>query len=309
MRRSVERTRLGSAALEGFNYFKAKRENGFKLGHPPGHFYSPIPSAADLRRAYGRKKILAELAGIDLREDSQLSLIAELGAMDSEVPFGDYSQPGLRYWFTNGFFGRGDAVLLYAMLRHFEPHRVIEVGSGFSSALMLDVNDHWMRGSTRFTFVKPYPDRLNALLRPEDHENVEIFVQPVQDVDPTIFESLESGDILFIDSSHVSKTGSDVNHLVLNVLPLLAAGVIVHFHDVFWPFEYPEEWALRGRAWNEDYLLRAFLSYNDHFEILLYNNWLAQIHSDLVRLSLSNWSKDETGSLWLRVAEKEPRAR
>jgi predicted O-methyltransferase YrrM len=242
------------------------------------------------------------LIGIDLREDAQLALAMDLSATDADLRYGTSARPGLRYRFANGMFDHGDAVILHAMLRHFRPGRVVEVGSGFSSALMLDVNDQWLGGKTKFTFIEPYPDRLNSLLKPEDRANVRIITEPVQGVDPAIFEELASGDFLFIDSSHVSKMGSDVHCLVFDVLPQLQPGVIIHFHDVFWPFEYPTEWADEGRAWNEDYLLRAFLAYNTRFEMLLFNNWLARVHPEsLAPLMPASEMPGTTSSLWLRV--------
>jgi predicted O-methyltransferase YrrM len=310
--RRISDNRVVSTAVEARDFLvearyflQAKRSYHARLGHPPGHFYSPIPSAADIRRVHNTREYPTDLVGIDIREGPQLALVAEMGATSLEMPFTDSSQPGLRYQFDNLFFLRGDGVMLYGILRHFEPKRVIEVGSGFSSALMLDVNDRWLSGKTRFTFIEPDPERLNALLRPADKESVTLLTKEVQDVDLGLFDQLESGDILFIDSSHVSKIGSDLNHLIFNVLPHLRAGVIVHFHDIFWPFEYIKDWAEAGWAWNEDYLLRAFLSYNTHFEILLFNNWLAHFRADRVLSILPGWSTEngsQNGSLWLRVA-------
>jgi hypothetical protein len=100
----------------------------------------------------------------------------------------------------------------------------------------------------------------------------------VQLVSLDFFEKLEAGDILFIDSSHVGKTGSDVNFILFEVLPALKSGVIIHFHDVSYPFEYPKEWVYKGRNWNEDYFLRAFLMYNNNFEILLFSDYLYKHH-------------------------------
>ena len=96
----------------------------------------------------------------------------------------------------------------------------------------------------------------------------------MQDVPLEIFASLKENDILFVDSTHVCKTGSDLNYLFFQILPLINKGVIIHFHDVFNSFEYPREWVLGGRNWNENYLLRAFLMYNDAFKILLFNEYL-----------------------------------
>jgi predicted O-methyltransferase YrrM len=177
---------------------------------------------------------------------------------------------------------------------------VIEVGSGYSSALMLDVADEFGLRDTRFVFVDPNPERLTAALREGDADRVEIVTTAVQDLGVAHFDSLRAGDMLFIDSSHVTKVGSDVNFLVFQVLPRLAEGVLVHFHDVFWPFEYPKEWVLGGRCWNEAYLLRAFLQYNSRFEIVLFNSFLARRHSGFVAATLPDVLPDPGGSLWLR---------
>jgi hypothetical protein len=123
----------------------------------------------------------------------------------------------------------------------------------------------------------------------------------VQDVDVAIFEQLDHGDVLFIDSTHVLKTGSDVCHELFSVLPALKAGVLIQFHDVFWPFEYPEDWVLRdNRSWNEIYALRAFLSYNTNFEILFFNDYFCTWHRDQVQHDYPAMLKNTGGSLWLR---------
>jgi len=189
------------------------------------------------------------------------------------------------------------------MMRHFRPTRIVEVGSGHSSALMLDVNDHWLNKEMGLTFIEPFPDRLLSILRPGDHANTTLLTTQVQDVDLEVFGELGPRDFLFIDSSHVSKAGSDVNFLMFEVLPTLQPGVIVHFHDIYWPFEYPSEWAHEGRAWNENYMLRAFLAYNARFEIVLFNNWLATTQADVARARMPGWSALGTGSLWLRCVD------
>ena len=112
------------------------------------------------------------------------------------------------------------------------------------------------------TFIEPHPKLLKSLLKQGDLERIEIVPRPLQDVDLELFESLRANDILFIDSTHVAKIGSDVNRIFFEILPALATGVYVHFHDIFYPFEYPREWIYEGRAWNEAYMLRAFLMYN-----------------------------------------------
>lgn len=149
-------------------------------------------------------------------------------------------------------------MVLHTMLRHLRPARVIEVGSGWSSACMLDTDDLFLDGATEITFIDPEPERLESLLRGDELEpRVTIHRCRVQDVDPGLFGALEAGDVLFIDSSHVVKAGSDVIQLALDVVPTLPAGTFVHIHDIPWPFEYPKLWAEQRRWWSEAYLVRA----------------------------------------------------
>jgi hypothetical protein len=164
---------------------------------------------------------------------------------------------------------------------------------------MLDTADHWLP-DTAFTFIDPDTATLDALLRPADRARVNVMRARLQDVPLTTFDSLAANDILFIDSTHVSKTGSDVNRILFEILPRLASGVHIHFHDVFYPFEYPKEWVYEGRAWNEDYILRAFLEFNDSFEIVLFGTWLARFHRELLDELMPMTRENPGGSLWLR---------
>ena len=120
------------------------------------------------------------------------------------------------------------------------------------------------------TFIEPFPDRLRRILRSGDERHT-LLTMPVQDVPLRHFTGLETNDILFIDSSHVVKIGSDVNWLLTNVLPALNRGVIVHIHDIFWPFGYPDAWLVEGRAWNEVYVVQAFLQFNSAFDVLWFS--------------------------------------
>jgi hypothetical protein len=119
-------------------------------------------------------------------------------------------------------------------------------------------------------------------------------------VDPSVFAALGPGDILFIDSTHVCKPGSDVEFLFSRVLPALAAGVYVHVHDIFYPFEYPKEWVEEGRAWNEAYLLAAFLQYNRAFRVEFWGQYLQHFHRERFAADLPLYLRDPGGSIWLR---------
>lgn len=271
---------------------------------PPGHFHSPVPSLAEVRRREARVfRVPQKIEGIDLLEAEQLALVDQFQDYYAEQPFPVERSPGLRYYFSNDFFSYGDGLMLYCMLRHVRPRRVVEVGSGFSSAMILDVNEQFLGQQARCSFIEPYPERLLGLLRPTDRTSTTLAEVPLQDADPQVFMELEAGDVLFIDSSHVSKVGSDVNELFFEILPQLKAGVYVHFHDIFYPFEYPAAWVYQGRAWNESYLLRAFLMYNPRFRIVLFNSYLAAFHHDYVAERLPLWAKNPGGSLWLQRVE------
>ncbi|MHA3770575.1 class I SAM-dependent methyltransferase [Verrucomicrobiota bacterium sgz303538] len=271
--------------------------------YPRGHYYSPLP---DYREVEARSDNLfaknVELGpSINLNTDKQLELIQQIGALGGEFDWSaDSEKEGRRFYLPNTWFEAADSLALYGILRLFRPKRVIEVGSGFSSALMLDTSERFLDRSVNFTFIEPYPERLMSRLRPEDHARVEILQQGVQQVPLSTFEALGESDILFIDSSHVSKIGSDVNFLLFEVLPRLAPGTLVHVHDIFWPFEYPQEWVRQGKAWNEAYILRAFLQYNSAFEILLFNSYLGHQHRPLLEEVLPRFLNNTGGSIWLR---------
>lgn len=267
---------------------------------PPGHYYSPIPDLAEVRRRDAEIwAVPATLPGIEVRADEQLERLRDrFAAFYTELPFSDEPVDGLRYGFRNRFFSYGDGLALYGMLRDLQPKRLVEIGSGWSSALTLDVNDRFLGGDLRCTFVEPYAERLRELLRPADADRVEILEVGLHEVDPALFASLTAGDILFIDSTHVSRVGSDVNRLVFEVLPTLVPGVHVHVHDVFWPFEYPREWVYGGRAWNEAYVLRAYLTNNPAVRITWFNHYLQTFHADEVARAMPLWAKNPGGSLW-----------
>jgi predicted O-methyltransferase YrrM len=268
---------------------------------PPGHFYSPVARLAEVRRDAAR--IFARprtFAGIDLDEPGQLALLEELAPLYRDMPFPEQRTAEFRYFYENPAYSYSDAVFLHCMIRHEKPKRIIEVGSGYSSAMMLDTNELYCAKSIQCTFIEPYPELLHSLLRADDRQRVEILPIRVQDVALARFEALEAGDILFIDSTHVARPGGDVNYLYFEVLPRLKPGVLVHVHDVFAAFEYPEVWVHEGRNWNEVYLLRAFLVFNGAFRVRLFNTFLERFHRDWFERQMPLCLKNEGGSIWLQ---------
>jgi Methyltransferase domain len=266
-----------------------------------GSFHSPLPDLKEVR-ANGAALFSKDVdtgPSIRLRSEEQTTFLRELSRYYADFKWPEQLAPGYRYYLNNPYFCHGDALSLYSILRHFRPRRIIEAGSGFSSALMLDTDDRFLGGNTRFQFIEPYPARLRSLLGTEDTDRVRVVEERVQKMPVALFSELQANDILFIDSSHVAKLGSDVNYLIFQVLPRLQPGVLVHVHDIMWPFEYPREWVIEGRAWNEVYLLRAFLQYNEAFDILLFNSYLGHQHRALLTELMPKFLANTGGSLWL----------
>jgi predicted O-methyltransferase YrrM len=276
---------------------------------PPGHFYSPI---ADLKEveAFAARVFDPDrrtLPAIDLREKEQLALAETLARYYLELPFGETKREGLRYFYGNDLFCHSDAIFLYAMMRHFRPKRIIEAGSGFSSAVMLDTNDLFFGGAIHLEFIEPHPGRLYSLLTPKDCANCVVHEKKLQEMPVDYFRQLEAGDILFIDSSHVTRVAGEVNYYMFEILPALRPGVLVHIHDIFNGFEYPKQWIYTGKSWSEAYLLRAFLEYNAAFEVLLFNTYLAHFHPDFFHQHMPLCLQNTGGSIWLRkAAGKDP---
>ena len=269
---------------------------------PPGHFYSPIPSLEEVARddeaIFGAMP--RRIPGVNLREEEQLQLLNALLPFYQEMPFKAEKQEGLRYYFDNPSYSYSDAIMLHCLIRHLKPRRIIEVGSGFSSCVTLDTNDRFFGGGIDITFIEPYPDLLKSLVSDADRSKIKIIPSRLQDIDLGMFDTLQANDILFIDSTHVSKVHSDVNRVIFDILPRLASGVHVHVHDIFYPFEYPKPWIMEGRAWNEAYLLRAFLQDNYAWRVVLMNTFMELFHTAFFQDHMPLCLKNPGASIWLR---------
>ena len=230
----------------------------------PIHYYEPIPDFQSITKEQLERR--REFQSVDFRWDDQLRLLSELASYRKE--FGDTD-------FENDYFAGFDAAVYYSLIRHLRPKRVIEIGGGYSTqiadkALARNANDG------ELTCIEPHPgDRLNG--------HIKLIQKRVEEIDVDFFLQLEANDILFIDSSHTVKFGSDVCYEFLEVLPIIKPGVWVHVHDIFFPHDYPVEWILKRRlALNEQYLLEAFLSFNREFQVALANYWLKLDHASAV---------------------------
>jgi methyltransferase family protein len=288
--------------LQGLIAERESVRRAFKSSYP-GHFYSPIPSLKDIRR--DERKIFGNMPesipGMDLRDAAQMDLLQEFTKYYADMPFSPNKTEGLRYYYDNPAYSYSDAIMLHCMIRHLKPKKIIEVGSGFSSCVIMDTNERFFDKSIDVTFIEPYPELLISLMTEDDRTRMAIVPRRLQDVELDRFARLEENDILFIDSSHVSKINSDVNRIFFDILPSLAAGVRVHFHDIFWPFEYPMDWIYKGIAWNETYMLHAFLLYNQKFTIELMNTYMEHVHRPFFEKNMPLCLLNPGGSIWLRA--------
>ena len=275
---------------------------------PSGHFYSPIANAKEIEEGIAHRSYNPlDLRGIDLHLEDQKKLLQNFARFYVEMPFTEEKQPHLRYYFNNQAYCHSDGICLYSMIRYLKPKKIIEVGSGFSSALMHDVRELFFAAngggdieSFEITHIEPYPALLKSLLKPNDLKHLHLLPTRLQEVDITLFQTLESNDILFIDSTHISKINSDVNAIFFEILPLLKSGVYIHFHDIFYPFSYPNDWLRAKNSWNEAYILRAFLSFNNTFEIVFLNTCLNYLYPDEFATALPLSQKNKGGSIWLK---------
>ncbi|MCY3573749.1 MAG: class I SAM-dependent methyltransferase [Chloroflexi bacterium] len=261
----------------------------------PVHFYHPIPDTGALDDVY---RSTTGMAGIDWRENEQLQLARDVFPRYAEEfrAFNDSLLAETRFAGNKPEFVGYDPYVYHCMIRHFQPSRIVEVGAGYSTV----VASHAARlnGDANITAIEPYPNAYLASIA----DKVQVVRQMAQAVDLDFFRQLESRGILFIDSSHVVKTGSDVCYLVLEALQILQSGVLVHFHDIFLPSDYPRHWLTERRVfWNEQYLVQAWLAHNQRAKIRFANRYMAARHQDLLTEAFPHEERQGGGSLWVQV--------
>ncbi|MFC4172887.1 class I SAM-dependent methyltransferase [Microvirga sp. GCM10011540] len=303
----VQRLDEGRSPIEFFLDVEAcqeavERRNRVHEFVPPGHYYSPVVNPEALKvSSFEERRRSDQLSGLTLDFSAMEEILLQVASRTNDLSFPATATDGHRFYYQNDMFGLGDAIILAGMIRLMKPARIIEVGSGFSSAVMLDTLDRTPQVAAPLTFIEPYPERLRKLLRQQDEIRVDIIEKGVQEVAVEVFEQLGCNDILFLDTTHISKTGSDVNHEIFEILPRLAPGVVVHFHDIFDCFEYPSRWIYdENRSWNELYILRSFLMYNDTFEVIFFNDAFARRKAAFAKQNCPRFMQNPGGGLWLR---------
>ncbi|WP_198420157.1 class I SAM-dependent methyltransferase [Geomonas ferrireducens] len=263
------------------------------------HYYEPQFDHRWMRRPLDAER---PLPGIDWNEQGQLELLRRFSFADELLEFPQRPRDGrIEFHYDNAMFPPGDAEILYGMVRHFRPKSIVEIGSGNSTLMALNAlkknaeeeEDYRCRHICIEPYEMPWLERTG----------VTVLRETVESVDRELFSTLEAGDILFVDSSHMIRPQGDVLAIYLEILPLLRPGVLVHVHDIFSPCDYPREWVVdEVKFWNEQYLLEAFLTLNRDFSVIAALNYLKSNHFELLCACCPVFARQQggaPGSIWL----------
>jgi predicted O-methyltransferase YrrM len=303
-------TYLGGIVLKrmrskNFSGYPLNHKLLFRIGVFPviDHYYEPLFNPKYIRQSLSKDRFLPS---IDLNIEEQLAILKRFNFNSELTEIPVEKSETLEYYYNNYSFLSGDGEFLYNMVRTFKPGKIIEIGSGFSTLMAnkavaknIEENRDY---SCQVICIEPYEHAWLEKL------NVKVMRSLVEDVDLSFFEQLNQNDILFIDSSHIIKPQGDVLFLFLHVLPILKPGVIIHVHDIFTPKDYLEEWIIKkNRFWNEQYLLEAFLSFNDKFKIIGALNFLRHFYyhdlaekCPIMKKQIEDGLPREPGSLWMK---------
>jgi predicted O-methyltransferase YrrM len=269
----------------------------------PGEYYSPMYDTRELLADRDRiwLGVPREAVGVQWNDEQQLALCRDVFARQKHVVFPDQAPKGdTEYFAANGQYPPLDAWVLEGILRHFKPRRMIEIGCGFSSLVSARTNRDYLHLGMELICIEPYPRPflLDGILG-----ITSMRIERIQDTPLELFATLASGDVVFVDTSHTVKTGGDVTWIFHEIIPRLAPGVIVHIHDFFLPGDYPEQWVMEGWGWNETYLVRSFLTFNDTFEVLWGTRYMLTYHHGDVLATftgLPRYSATGGASLWIQ---------
>jgi hypothetical protein len=264
------------------------------------HYYEPLFNPDHLQRPMSAPR---DLPGLDMNEAEQLALLKKFDYADELRKFPDRrpSNASLAFYYENPAFTYGDAEYLYSIIRSLKPARIIEVGSGYSTLMAIEAIKANLQENSEYRCkhicIEPY--EMPWL----ESSGVEVLRTKVEDIPVEYFQQMQPNDILFIDSSHMIRPQGDVLYEFLELLPTLPSGVIVHIHDIFTPFDYPEDW-VKGhvRLWNEQYLLEAFLSFNKEFRVIGALSWLKHYHQAEIERALpclETHTEAMPGSFWI----------
>ena len=267
-------------------------------------FWCPIPDTRTLKEELWRRE--SELVGIDINEQKQIQLLNQISSR-FKAEYDRFSknkaQKPYQYYINNDRFKSVDGEILYCIIRHFKPKKIIEIGSGNSTYLSAQAilkNEEESRHKGELIAIEPYP---NEVLKSGFPGLSKLISTKVEETDLSEFNELKENDILFIDSSHILQIGSDVQYEYLEILPKLNKGVIVQIHDIFLPMEYPKKWVLEDKLfYDEQYLLQAFLAFNTAFEVLWAGSYMHLRHPEKLEKAFNSYDRRTAWpcSFWMR---------
>ncbi len=272
------------------------------------HYYSPVPDTSDFGPGFWDEQ--SELPGIAIDEEAYSKILDEvvprwLEEFRNRYPLDIPDEAFAGFYLLNRVYMAVDAHVYYALIRELKPARIIEIGSGMSALLAADATAENGREHhpCKITSIEPNPaGYLRAI------PGLDLVQAKVQDVDLALFNELKANDMLFIDSTHVLREGNDVQFEYLELLPRLGDGVLVHVHDISLPKRYPRYYYEEGWYWNEQYLLQAFLAFNDRFEVIWPGNHVMLNHAEKmlavfpeIDAMRKNYPNSEPTAFWMRT--------
>jgi Methyltransferase domain len=261
------------------------------------HYYEPFITVDDLRMPLEQER---DLTGINWNIPGQLAFLSTLVHEQELVEMSTPAAGEFTFSFDNPAFAAGDAEFLYQVVRSKKPRMIVEIGSGQSTRMAhaaIKRNGEELDGyACRHICIEPYENPWLERL------GIDVIRQRVEQVNKEMFAQLDRDDLLFIDSSHVIRPQGDVVTEYLEILPMLRPGVIVHIHDVFSPRDYPAEWLFdKLLLWDEQYLLEAFLTHNDKWNVLAALNLLKhREYAALQRVCPYLTGKREPASIYIQ---------
>lgn len=299
LRRLKNRGEAGPIMSKAFQFW-------YDLPVDPVHYYSPLPDIPKARKNIARWGQESRMPAVKMDLEKQAAFVEQLQPFASECgalpSFSKIQEAGYGLG-----YGEMEANFLHCMIRFFKPRHMIEVGSGVTTFFSLNALAMNASGpekvAGKIQCIEPYPSKkLEAL---DKEERITLHSKEVQDVPVSFFERLGENDILFIDSTHAGKIDSDVYHLYLEILPVLKPGVVVHIHDIYFPFlTCPPEHPVfpLTMLWNEGALCRAFLAFNDSYEILMSQSYLHYKRPATISGLIRDYdpTRHFPSSLWLR---------
>ncbi len=268
------------------------------------HYYQPVPEYESVPDEYFVDK--QHFPGFSIHKNNVLLMLRNISAFAPECVWPEYVDKEGVYFSQNKSFGFSSAVLLHSLIRFYGTRHMVEIGSGYSTLISIEALKRNHPGSDfRLTCIEPHPPACLSNIGKTHFACIDIVTQKAENVEPAVYLRLRENDILFIDSSHVSKLNSDVNYLYLHILPRLAKGVIIHIHDIYIPYEYPRVhfYGQQKIFWNEQYLLQAFLTNNNEFEIIMPGYFVQADMSEGFRKAFPQYDPLKhraTSSFWLR---------